>query len=67
MFYDFFFFLARMEDSGIDSDSKPTANGNSVPSNGSIEGKDTDSIRSDADQESAALMKDSSPVRYFFF
>lgn len=56
-----------MEDSGIDSDSKPTTNGNSVPSNGSLESKDTDSIRSDADQESAALMKDSSPVRNFFF
>lgn len=52
-----------MEDSGIDSDSKPTANGSSALSNVGIDGKDTDSIRSDADQELAALMKDSSPVR----
>lgn len=56
-----------MEDSGIDSDSKPNTSGNApcAPSNDQQnENRDTDSIRSDADQESAALMRESSLVSF---
>lgn len=58
-----------MEDSGIDSDSKPVANNNvcSAPSNEHPESKkdkDADSCKSDKDQESTSLMKDLSPVSF---
>lgn len=54
-----------MEDSGIDSDSKPTASGKAscvLSSDHNSENKDAESCKSDMDQESSALMKDSSPV-----